>query len=247
MPTAVAVVTFPMSPGHVFDWHTHADHQLAWAATGVLTVRSRVRGLGPAADPRAVDPGWDAPRDVVGQRRHHAVALRQAQPLSHPLGDLHARRGRHAARPAHRLPRARRARPHTAHQRRGGARRPLATGRDDGHRRPDADRAPRQGRRRAALRDPADGRSLAEWGSVVGASDRTLSRAFVADTGVPFGRWRTLLRMRIALASLAAGDPVNNVSRNVGYESPSAFVAAFRKETGVTPSVYFRTTRVAAS
>src|ERR1700724_2514467 len=37
---AVVVVTFPMPPGHVFDWHTHRDHQLAWAPSGVLTVRS---------------------------------------------------------------------------------------------------------------------------------------------------------------------------------------------------------------
>ena len=29
---------FPMPPGTRFDWHTHDDHQLAWAASGVLTV-----------------------------------------------------------------------------------------------------------------------------------------------------------------------------------------------------------------
>jgi AraC-like DNA-binding protein len=40
---------------------------------------------------------------------------------------------------------------------------------------------------------------------------------------------------------------VGNVSRDVGYESPSAFVAAFRKETGVTPSAYFRSQRATAS
>jgi hypothetical protein len=39
---AVIVVTFPMPAGLVFDWHTHADHQLAWAASGVLTVRTTV-------------------------------------------------------------------------------------------------------------------------------------------------------------------------------------------------------------
>jgi quercetin dioxygenase-like cupin family protein len=37
---AVVAVTFAMPPGLVFDWHTHADHQLAWAASGVLTVRT---------------------------------------------------------------------------------------------------------------------------------------------------------------------------------------------------------------
>jgi quercetin dioxygenase-like cupin family protein len=37
---AVIVATFPMPPGLVFDWHIHPDHQLAWAASGVLTVRT---------------------------------------------------------------------------------------------------------------------------------------------------------------------------------------------------------------
>src|ERR1700733_7108716 len=37
---AVVVATFPMPAGLVFDWHTHDDHQLAWAARGVLTART---------------------------------------------------------------------------------------------------------------------------------------------------------------------------------------------------------------
>jgi AraC-like DNA-binding protein len=37
---------------------------------------------------------------------------------------------------------------------------------------------------------------------------------------------------------LAAGKPVSNVARAVGYENPSAFVAAFRRETGATPGTY---------
>ncbi len=74
----------------------------------------------------------------------------------------------------------------------------------------------------------------------VGASARTLERGFLAGTGVPFGRWRSLLRLQSAIPALAAGDPVGAVARRVGYESPSAFVAAFRRETGSTPAAYFR-------
>jgi AraC-like DNA-binding protein len=92
----------------------------------------------------------------------------------------------------------------------------------------------------AIAANPADGRTLAEWGREVGASERTLSRAFLADTGVSFGRWRTLLRVQAALAALARGEPVGNVARHVGYDSDSAFVQAFRRETGVTPAAYFR-------
>ncbi|HEV3328385.1 MAG TPA: helix-turn-helix domain-containing protein, partial [Acidimicrobiales bacterium] len=74
----------------------------------------------------------------------------------------------------------------------------------------------------------------------VGASSRTLARSFLSDTGLPFGRWRSLLRLRIAMEALAAGRPVASVASQVGYESSSAFVAAFRKETGITPAAYFR-------
>ena len=88
--------------------------------------------------------------------------------------------------------------------------------------------------------DPSDRRTLAEWGRQVAASGRTLARAFVAETGVPFGRWRTLLRLQAALPMLARGEPVSRVAGRVGYDTTSAFVAAFRRETGQTPGSFFR-------
>jgi AraC-like DNA-binding protein len=39
---------------------------------------------------------------------------------------------------------------------------------------------------------------------------------------------------------LAAGEGVGAVARRVGYTTPSAFVAAFRREIGTTPAAYFR-------
>ena len=91
----------------------------------------------------------------------------------------------------------------------------------------------------ALAEDPADQRTLEQWGRHVGASGRTLARSFLADTGIPFGRWRTLLRLQTALPALAAAEPVGNVARHVGYETTSAFVAAFHRETGMTPTAYF--------
>jgi AraC-like DNA-binding protein len=92
-----------------------------------------------------------------------------------------------------------------------------------------------------ALRaDPTDRHTLREWGRAVGASERTLARAFVAEAGVPFGRWRTRLRLQAALSMLAAGQSVSRVAGRVGYDTPSAFVAAFRRETGQTPGSFFR-------
>ncbi len=89
------------------------------------------------------------------------------------------------------------------------------------------------------LDDPACGLSLDAWGRRVGTSGRTLARLFLSATGIPFGRWRTLVRLQAALFPLASGEPLNRVSRAVGYETVSAFVAAFRRETGTTPGAYF--------
>ena len=70
---------------------------------------------------------------------------------------------------------------------------------------------------------------------------RTLARAFLAGTGMTFSQWRRLVRLQAALPELAAGHAVGTVARHVGYQTPSAFVAAFRQETGLTPAAYFRT------
>src|SRR5580698_1885128 len=37
---AMAVCTFPMPAGTLFDWHTHHGQQMGWGGSRVLTVRS---------------------------------------------------------------------------------------------------------------------------------------------------------------------------------------------------------------
>lgn len=93
------------------------------------------------------------------------------------------------------------------------------------------------------LADPADGATLGSWGRRVGASGRTLARLFPAETGMTFGRWRTQARLRAAMPLLAEAVPVATVARAVGYETPSAFVAVFRRTVGVPPAAYFATPR----
>jgi AraC-like DNA-binding protein len=92
------------------------------------------------------------------------------------------------------------------------------------------------------LADPTDGRTLAAWGRAVGASERTLARLFTAETGMGFERWRSTARLAAALPLLASGMPVGATAHRVGYATPSAFVAAFRREVGSTPADYFRRT-----
>ncbi|HWD01931.1 MAG TPA: helix-turn-helix transcriptional regulator [Amycolatopsis sp.] len=95
------------------------------------------------------------------------------------------------------------------------------------------------------LADPADGRALAELGRAVGASERTLARAFLRDCRMTFGTWRTQVRLRAALPLLAEGLPMGTVAHRVGYATASGFVAAFRRAVGVPPGAYFTATTAA--
>jgi AraC-like DNA-binding protein len=90
----------------------------------------------------------------------------------------------------------------------------------------------------ALIADPADPRTLADFAAAAGASARTLARRFLAETGLTFGAWRQQLRLHEALARLAQGEPVTAVAFDIGYESPSAFIAMFRRALGATPGQY---------
>ena len=90
----------------------------------------------------------------------------------------------------------------------------------------------------ALIADPADPRTLADFAGAAGASARTLARRFLAETGRTFGAWRQQLRLHEALARLSLGEPVTTVAFEVGYDSPSAFIAMFRKTLGATPGQY---------
>lgn len=91
----------------------------------------------------------------------------------------------------------------------------------------------------ALLAEPGDGRRLEDWAARVGAAPRTLLRHFRRDTGLGFAAWRQQARFIAALPRLAAREPVTAVALDLGYDSPSAFVAAFRKAFGTTPGRYF--------
>jgi len=85
------------------------------------------------------------------------------------------------------------------------------------------------------LLNPADNRSIDEWGTIVGASGRTLSRLYLKEVGMPFGNWRQLFRIQAALQFLAQGESVTTVAYDVGYNSVSTFITMFRKHMGYTP------------
>jgi len=92
----------------------------------------------------------------------------------------------------------------------------------------------------ALLADPSDDRPLEAWAGIVGTSPRTLARGFLRETGLTFGRWRQRRRLLAAVERLAGGEAVTTVALDLGYESPSAFTAMFRRTLGVPPSRYLR-------
>lgn len=83
---------------------------------------------------------------------------------------------------------------------------------------------------------PDDPRTADAWGRSVGASARTLSRIFQAETGLSFEHWRRDARMRIAYGMIRDGVSVERCAHIVGYQTSSAFGVAYRTVHGHPPS-----------
>jgi AraC-like DNA-binding protein/quercetin dioxygenase-like cupin family protein len=236
---AALVGRFALARGHRFTTHAHPTHQLVWARSGVVTVgvadTTWVLPPSRALFIPAVVPHTTAAASTA--EMHSLYLFPDRCPDLWPAPTVLAASPMFAALVGHLsdpgLP-------------------------DDARRRaeavlfdvltpasvasvdltwPEDDRARRVADALAA--DPADDRDTAAWAREVGASERTLSRLFVAETGVSLGRWRTRLRVRTALELLAEGTPVATVGRQVGYRTTSAFIAAFRREVGATPAQCF--------
>ncbi len=212
-----------MPAGFVFDWHTHSDHQLAWAASGVLTVRTEGEAwVLPPTRSLFIPAGVRHETLSAGNATMRAVYLRPnlcpiAWPVCTPV----------AATPLLTEVIGYLEDPSLDQQRRSHGERKLidllepVTMTNIDVRMPTDERAGAVAQ--ILLDNPADGRTLAAWGRDVGASERTLARAFLADTGLSFGQWRGLLRVRAAnTVALATGEPVwSEWPRQVGYESTS--------------------------
>ena len=87
--------------------------------------------------------------------------------------------------------------------------------------------------------NPAEAKPLDDLARKIGASKRTIERLFQAETEMTFGRWRQQLRMLHALRLLAAGESVTFAALEVGYDSTSAFISAFKSTVGTTPGRYY--------
>jgi AraC-like DNA-binding protein/mannose-6-phosphate isomerase-like protein (cupin superfamily) len=82
---------------------------------------------------------------------------------------------------------------------------------------------------------PADKSGLPSLASMAGASVRTLQRCFLAETGITIDAWRQRARLNASTAALAHGASVTVAALDCGYDSSSAFIAAFKRQFGMTP------------
>ncbi|XVV16194.1 AraC family transcriptional regulator [Actinoplanes sp. CA-131856] len=222
--------------GAEIDAHRHDDHQIIYAARGVLSITTSAGSwVTPGNRAIWVPAGTVHAHRAYGELDLHLIGLPAA---SNPLGlatptvvsvapllrELIVAYTRSAA---ERTPERDRLRAVLLDQLRAAPQRPL-------HVPTPVDPLLRTV---CALieADPAAPRTLAGLGREAGASERTLSRRFRRDLGMTFPQWRTQLRLHRALILLAEGTPVTAVAHRCGWSSASAFIDVFRRTFGHTP------------
>jgi len=83
-----------------------------------------------------------------------------------------------------------------------------------------------------------DNRSVAELAHEVRITERTLARKCKQDLGIPLSEWRNRICVVNAIAMIEEGKSVESIASEFGYSGASAFIAMFKKPTGVTPASY---------
>jgi AraC-like DNA-binding protein len=91
----------------------------------------------------------------------------------------------------------------------------------------------------AMLEDPTNNQNIEHWASFSHTTTRTLARLFKKEVNMTFTEWRMQVRLFYALEQLhKGGTTVTTIALNLGYSTPSAFIAAFRKALGKSPLEY---------
>lgn len=82
--------------------------------------------------------------------------------------------------------------------------------------------------------------TLIDWAARLNMSEKTLMRLFQRETGLSFRGWRQRARLLSSLNALEEGVSVTSTALACGYDSTSAFIAAFKGLFGFTPGELFR-------
>ncbi|MFB4394072.1 MULTISPECIES: helix-turn-helix transcriptional regulator [unclassified Pseudomonas] len=82
---------------------------------------------------------------------------------------------------------------------------------------------------------PDQPQTLQQWALQLECSEKTLMRLFQRETGLSFRNWRQRMRLLSSLAVLEMGQSVTEAALACGYDSTSAYIAAFKQLFGSTP------------
>ena len=86
--------------------------------------------------------------------------------------------------------------------------------------------------------------TLAALAREVGMSRSAFASRFVQLVGVPPIEYLANWRMALAKSALASSEvPMTDIAEIAGYQSVSAFSTAFKRETGLSPTLYVRSFR----
>ncbi len=89
---------------------------------------------------------------------------------------------------------------------------------------------------------PSSKTTISEWANRLGFSERNLIRRIRDETSMTFRELRRQTRIMVAIEKLTEGQPATTVAFDVGFETPSAFIHAFRLVTGKTPRQFIADT-----
>lgn len=65
-----------------------------------------------------------------------------------------------------------------------------------------------------------------------------MERIFKEETGMSLGQWLRRRKLLQSLEMLADGETIGSVAFELGYSTPSSFIAMFKRELGSTPGEY---------
>ena len=241
VPRPVVALARDLAPSHEIDWHSHPRYQLVYAARGVMTVDTR-EATWVVPPQRAVwmPPGIEHRLKASGAVEMRSLYVRPDAAARMPrtcevlevtalLRELIVR--------ATELP--------MEYEQRGPAGRLMRLLLDElaglprlPYHLPMPRSAPLAAICRRLLDAPDEPVTLAELAGRTAMSSRTLARHFRRRTGMTFAAWRRRARLQRALAWIVEGRPIVKVALELGYDSPSAFSAMFRRELGAPPSQF---------
>ena len=241
VPRPVVALANDLPPAHEIDWHSHPRFQLVYAARGVMKVDTR-EATWVVPPQRAV---WMPPATAHRLTASGKVELRSLYIRPEAARGMPSRCEVLEVTPLLRELILRATELPLEYDERGPAGRIMRLLLDElaslarlPYHLPMPKAAPLASICHGLVQAPGEDVTLADLAARERLSARTLARHFRRHTGMSFAEWRRRARLLRALGWIAEGRTILEVALELGYDSPSAFSAMFRRELGAPPSAF---------